>query len=1312
MESNIRVRSDAFDSLMVIEQNERNWEMLCSSDKPLVPFIGAGISAWCYKTWDSLLKDVVEENFSEECSKIVVEALQHWEHKPDVEQKQAQEQRPEGEAFRWMEEIAEYIFDDDEDEFNANKNKYTLKKEAGNPQETDNDQQEANRIFENLHRYLGGYGVNTRLAAVESLYKAFGIARMKKKDKVPEYQNFFPRLFPDLLITTNYDKALERCYPSIFSYSYSDLSKENGGADKESWLYRAIEEKLDQMQARIKGIDKAAGIAVPDVPMLLKVHGSIEQASNIALSRGRYDKVYQGKMPELFGEICRRSSLLFMGCGLREDRILDELKKRKREADENDDYSFRHFAFYPIPEKEEDLKKLKNHLAEYGIYPIFYAKDAVLELSDGGETEWHSDCLGILLENLLRRKMHYHQPLEKLWGKSQFVPLEMSGSIKNAARIQSVSESAQYVHVEEASQIWELLKSSAECPLIAITGDIGSGKSTFCQNLQKLNKNPRDAMQFFYISLEDCKTWNEFCIQMYQNLNIITSGIEEMKDYLTVAKRVEQRCSGYWRSVLIFDHLDELKDEKAYPGQWDAIKKMLAYWKEHQTHVIFTTREYPKGLSCYAWHIDALTSEEAEKVFFSACTSRRHERSSLLEQHILNKLFRQQTFRPASAYLLGRYADSKNDLATLLEEWESCQQLGDSEEQTLARLMWNHLKDEHQWADLEEEEKLIVEENILWIWGILGSYPGIFPKAFLECIWSDQPGYQNKALSKKTLMFMKNAGLCEEMIDEKYGVLLNNMIGCAKHFSSRLGYTGEKRRQFNFAEDVSLDGLESFHGYTMDKYDGDLRAHILKEWKKERAQMMNPDPAPMDVPAIILDILNALGEAVKNDEKRKGHKDLNLVLHYEIKTVIRFLLAQLSRTDTGNSSMSKTDMAKIGCLFSHYYHYVPSHAFPLVQRLLEIAEGSLADCGGTDASNGFAPYEVANLNKVMGDIHRLLGQKEGAQHAYAAARQLCDRQMLLSFAGTGSDEAYRESQRIKAGILLTDNYYGSDGDGEVKEAEEIYQWLGDEWGNAYYNQRLGESVAAGELAASYEVEYFEEVRKHYNAAAEHYGKVEDMTGIAYVMKCMGDLIGEYRTIYTGQELSLWEASNGSAVYYQILASGEELPSCREIEDSREDKIYAAACCYAQAFTLYCRHINWRGFANVLQGMGNLLRYDLHEKKMTREGKGEALKPEEFKEIEELFEAAEGCYCWLGDLRGLADTLDYGGHGYKEKGGPVAEYMALGKWMESEAIWKEQGNDVKMKKTAADIRELRKKVNKDRWIENCKREDVARREGGK
>lgn len=1308
MENNIRVRSHIFNQLMKDEENRKTWEMLCSTDKPLVPFIGAGISSWCYPMWDDLLQKVVRKNFSEACSKIVAEALQgckNSKYKPTVRQ-------GENEPFRWMEEIAEYIFDDNESTFSQNKDMFKPRKQAGG--DVSEEQKKANETLENLHRHLGGYGINARRAAVKSLYKAFDIERLKKKEGFPEYQNFFPRLFSDLLVTTNYDKALERCYPSIFSYSYSDLKAEN--ENEESWLYQAVEEKLNQMQARLQGTDWAAGIAVPDIPMLLKVHGSIEQASNIALSRERYKSVYKGEMPELFGLICQRSSLIFMGCGLREDRILDELKAQKHRVEEEADHSFRHFAFYPEPESDEEKKELRQRLDGYGIYPIFYSKSALSgSLLDGGD-DYHSDCLGILLENLLRRKMHYHQPLELLWDDKRFAPLEISGGIKSAARIQSINKDAQYdaqyVHVEEASQIWELLKSSAECPLIAVTGDTGSGKSTFCQNIQKLNKNPRDAMQFFYVSLEDCKTWNEFCIQIYENLNIVPSGIEEMSRWWEVAERVERRCNGYWRSVLIFDHLDELEDETTYPGQWETIKEMLKYWKRHQIRIIFTMRKYPQGISCYTWRIGALTAQEATMVFFSACISRRYGNSSMVEQNTLDGLFSKPIFQPASAYLLGRYADSKNDLATLLEEWESCKKRGDSGEQTLARLMWNHLLDEHQWADKDDSEKRDIEKNILWIWGILGTYPGIFPKAFFGCTWLPTGhSYQNRELSQKTLIYMKNAGLCEEMMDEKYGFLLENMIQCVNQFSKRLKTEGGKYESFDFLEEVSLDGLMNFRGYAMDKYDGDLRKYALEEWIKKRGEEGEEwNPEQLDAENDVLNILEMLGKQVESDEGRKLHKNLNLVLHYEIKTVIRFLFTQMSHNTNNNEHRIK--IAKIGYYFAHYYHYIPSHAFPMVQRLINVAEESAGS--PKEGKAEFAHYMRANLYKVMGDVHKLLGQKESAVECYKKARGLCDEQMLQSFTDGDDSEQYREGKRTKASVLLLSDYCGfTDSNETNEEAKDLYGQIGDEWGNAYYNQRKGESIyeEGPESNSESEADFFAKVCDYYNAAAEHYGKVEDMTGIAYILKCMGDLIGQCRAVYKNDKAPyrLWKVKKGGAVYYKILSEKADLPDGEEIEGSLADWTYAGAHCYAQAFTTYCRHINWRGFANVLQGMGNLLRYRLIEKKETGKITPD---PEDYEAIETIFGFAEECFRWLGDMRGLADTLDYSGHGYKEKGGDIAAYIALGKWMESEELWRGQKNYKKVSNTQRELKNLRARVNgviderqEDEAEEAAEQEDV-------
>lgn len=69
---------------------------------------------------------------------------------------------------------------------------------------------------------------NKKVDAVKELYEEFSEEKLKGNSKIPEYQKLFSRLFKDVLVTTNYDKALESCYSSILSYSYMDLNSAEG----------------------------------------------------------------------------------------------------------------------------------------------------------------------------------------------------------------------------------------------------------------------------------------------------------------------------------------------------------------------------------------------------------------------------------------------------------------------------------------------------------------------------------------------------------------------------------------------------------------------------------------------------------------------------------------------------------------------------------------------------------------------------------------------------------------------------------------------------------------------------------------------------------------------------------------------------------------------------------------------------------------------------------------------------------------------------------------------------------------------------
>lgn len=82
----------------------------------------------------------------------------------------------------------------------------------------------------------------------------------------------------------------------------------------------------------------------------------------------------------------------------------------------------------------------------------------------------------------------------------------------------------------------------------------------------------------------------------------------------------------------------------------------------------------------------------------------------------------------------------------------------------------------------------------------------------------------------------------------------------------------------------------------------------------------------------------------------------------------------------------------------------------------------------------------------------------------------------------------------------------------------------------------------------------------------------------------------------------------------------------------------------------------------------------------------------------LYGLAEECYRWLGDVRGLADTLDYFGYACKDydsgqNNADDKEYkhMALSKWMESQKMWIEQGNDQKANIIGREIQCLRNEL---------------------
>lgn len=82
-------------------------------------------------------------------------------------------------------------------------------------------------------------------------------------------------------------------------------------------------------------------------------------------------------------------------------------------------------------------------------------------------------------------------------------------------------------------------------------------------------------------------------------------------------------------------------------------------------------------------------------------------------------------------------------------------------------------------------------------------------------------------------------------------------------------------------------------------------------------------------------------------------------------------------------------------------------------------------------------------------------------------------------------------------------------------------------------------------------------------------------------------------------------------------------------------------------------------------------------------------------VKNVYGLAEECYRWLGDIRGLADTLDYSGYGHRESEDESDKFIALSLWMESRQMWRNQGNVEKAELIGRKIKKLQKKLYGDK-----------------
>lgn len=156
-----------------------------------------------------------------------------------------------------------------------------------------------------------------------------------------------PRLFPNEVLTTNFDYVLTHVYHRAelpFTYEFCGM-------------------RLRDARQRIGN----------DPHCLLRLHGEADASEGRVLTRNEYDAAYNGgiTLTNILGALIGTRSLLFMGASLQSDRTHAALREIRAQ---NADGAVRHYAFLPLPAENERGAR-RAFLAEAEIHPIYYPAD-------------------------------------------------------------------------------------------------------------------------------------------------------------------------------------------------------------------------------------------------------------------------------------------------------------------------------------------------------------------------------------------------------------------------------------------------------------------------------------------------------------------------------------------------------------------------------------------------------------------------------------------------------------------------------------------------------------------------------------------------------------------------------------------------------------------------------------------------------------------------------------------------------------------------------------------------------------------------
>jgi hypothetical protein len=180
-----------------------------------------------------------------------------------------------------------------------------------------------------------------------TIYERLGNHRIKRRQNCLNTMpvRLLPKLFTGLVITTNFDRVLEWVY----------------GGESEPVL-PPFDGRPGQWRA----------LARRRHDHLIKMHGCVSEERDIVFTEESYDEFYgadlQGESANFIREVLEAQEVLFLGCGLRQDRTLDLIASSTRAGPTS------RYAVVEAPKRSDspDLRSRQIELEKVGIRCYWY----------------------------------------------------------------------------------------------------------------------------------------------------------------------------------------------------------------------------------------------------------------------------------------------------------------------------------------------------------------------------------------------------------------------------------------------------------------------------------------------------------------------------------------------------------------------------------------------------------------------------------------------------------------------------------------------------------------------------------------------------------------------------------------------------------------------------------------------------------------------------------------------------------------------------------------------------------------------------